>query len=163
MAIFNRTWTWGWGRIGTLWRLALPSMFSMFFHTLFLLWTTVLSRGWENPPCCNVAYLSIVFVVFALVNEWPPARHADEHIPGQRQERRSQRIRRRALMLVLIMSAPVVPLLFRPWSNSFFSLLGGSGDVLSESYRYAFWMVLATPMMSFSLLADAFSGARAIQ
>ncbi len=158
MAIFNRNVDMGaWGVSGTLWRLALPSMFSMFFHTLFHLVDTVfISWLGESSLAAMSLTFPIVFVVFALVNGMATGtttRMSTALGKGRKDEARGYADA--ALMLVLIMSAPVVPLLFRPWSNSFFSLLGGSGDVLSESYRYAFWMVLATPMMSFSLLVDA--------
>ncbi len=158
MAIFDRNVDMGRGSVaGTLWRLALPSMLSMFFHTLFHLVDTVfISWLGESSLAAMSLTFPIVFVVFALVNGMTTGattRVSTSLGKGRKDEAKGYADA--ALILVLALSAPVVPLLFRPWSDSFFSLLGGTGEVLSESYRYAFWMVLATPLMSFSLLADA--------
>ncbi len=158
MAILKRNLDMGAGSVaGTLWQLALPSMFSMLFHTMFHLVDTVFV-SWLGESSLAAMSLSfpLVFVVFALVNGMAvgaTTRMSNSLGKGKQGEARDYADA--ALVLVLVLSTLVMPLLFRRSSNAFFSLLGGSGDVLVESHRYAFWMVLATPLMSFSLVADS--------
>lgn len=141
----------------TIWRLALPSILSMFFHTLFHLVDTIfISWLGESPLAAMSLTFPLVFVIFALVNGMAvgtTTRMSNFLGKGLREE--SQEYANASLILVLILSMPIFPLLLRPVSNSFFAFLGGAGQVLPDSYSYTFWMVLATPMMSYSLLADA--------
>lgn len=158
MPILSRNVDMGGGSVShTIWRLALPSIFSMFFHTLFHLVDTVfISWLGESSLAAMSLTFPLVFVIFALVNGMSvgaTTRMSNSLGKGLHDEAREYA--NAALVLVLILSTPTFPLLFRPASNAFFTLLGGSGNVLPESYSYAFWMVLATPLMSFSLAADA--------
>ncbi|MDO9508260.1 MAG: MATE family efflux transporter [Thermovirgaceae bacterium] len=141
----------------TIWRLALPSIFSMFFHTLFHLVDTIfISWLGESPLAAMSLTFPPVFVIFALVNGMSVgATTRMSNSLGKGLEDDAKKYASAALILVLVLSTPTFPLLFRPASNAFFTILGGSGNVLPESYSYAFWMVLATPLMSFSLVADA--------
>lgn len=158
MPILSRNVDMGGGSVPrTIWRLALPSILSMFFHTLFHLVDTVfISWLGESPLAAMSLTFPLVFVIFALVNGMAVgATTRMSNSLGKGIEEDAREYANAALILVLILSTPTVPLLFRSASNSFFSFLGGSGQVLPDSYSYAFWMVLATPMMSYSLLADA--------
>ena len=158
MALLKRNVDMGAGSVaGTLWQLALPSMFSMLFHTLFHLVDTVfVSWLGESSLAAMSLTFPLMFVIFALVNGMAigtTTRMSNSLGRGQVEE--AHGYADSALILVLILTTPALPLLFRPSSNVFFSLLGGSGDVLSESYRYALWMVLGTPLMAFSLIAES--------
>lgn len=158
MPILSRNVDMGGGSVtSAIWRLALPSILSMFFHTLFHLVDTVfISWLGESPLAAMSLTFPLVFVIFALVNGMAVgATTRISNSLGKGIEEDAREYANAALILVLLLSTPTMPLLFRPASNNFFSFLGGSGKVLSDSYSYAFWMVLATPMMSYSLLADA--------
>ncbi len=158
MALLHRNVDMGRGSVPvTIWRLALPSILSMLFHTLFHLVDTVfVSWLGESSLAAMSLTFPLVFVVFALVNGMAvgSTTRMSQSLGGGR-ENEARHYADAALILVLILSAPVFPLLLRPFSNLFFSFLGGTGQVLPESYSYAFWMVLATPLMSYSLLADS--------
>jgi len=158
MAILKRNVDMGAGSVaGSLWQLALPSMFSMLFHTLFHLVDTVfVSWLGEFSLAAMSLTFPLVFVIFALFNGMAVgATTRMSNSLGKGRQGEAREYADAALVLVLVLTTPVLPLLFRQSSNVFFSLLGGSGEVLVESHRYAFWMVLATPLMSFSLVADS--------
>mgnify|MGYP000966127083 FL=1 len=158
MAILKRNIDMGAGSVaGTLWQLALPSMFSMLFHTLFHLVDTVFV-AWlgESSLAAMSLTFPLMFVIFALVNGMAVGTTTRmSNSLGRGQVNEAQGYADSALLLVLILTTPALPLIFRPSSDAFFSLLGGSGDVLPESYRYATWLVLGTPLMAFSLIADS--------
>lgn len=158
MAILKRNIDMGAGGVaGTLWQLALPSMFSMLFHTLFHLVDTVFV-AWlgESSLAAMSLTFPLMFVIFALVNGMAVGTTTRmSNALGRGRVDEAQGYADSALLLVLILTTPALPLVFRPSSDAFFSLLGGSGDVLPESYRYAAWLVLGTPLMAFSLIADS--------
>ena len=158
MAILKRNIDMGAGGVaGTLWQLALPSMFSMLFHTLFHLVDTVFV-AWlgESSLAAMSLTFPLMFVIFALVNGMAVGTTTRmSNALGRGRVDEAQGYADSALLLVLILTTPALPLVFRPLSDAFFSLLGGSGDVLPESYRYAAWLVLGTPLMAFSLIADS--------
>ncbi|HDQ93409.1 MAG TPA: MATE family efflux transporter [Synergistetes bacterium] len=158
MAILHRNVDMGSGSVpGTIWRLALPSILSMLFHTLFHLVDTIFI-AWlgESSLAAMSLTFPLVFIIFALVNGMAvgATTRMSQSLGGNR-DKDARNYADAALILVLILSTPTLPLLVRPFSDLFFSFLGGSGQVLPDSYSYAFWMVLATPLMSYSLLADS--------
>jgi len=158
MSILSRNVDMGGGSVPrTIWRLALPSILSMFFHTLFHLVDTVfISWLGESSLAAMSLTFPLVFVIFALVNGMAVgATTRMSNSLGKGAQDEAKGYANAALILVLILSTPILPLLSRSASDSFFTFLGGSGQVLPESYSYAFWMVLATPLMSYSLMADA--------
>lgn len=158
MPILSRNIDMGGGSVPrTIWRLALPSILSMFFHTLFHLVDTVfISWLGESPLAAMSLTFPLVFIIFALVNGMAVGTTTRmSNSLGKGLDEQAREYANAGLILVMMLSAPVFPLLLRTISNSFFTLLGGSGQVLGDSYSYTFWMVLATPMMSYSLMADA--------
>jgi len=141
----------------TLFRLALPSIFSMFFHTLFHLVDTVFV-AWlgENAMAAMALTFPVMFITFALVNGMAVgATTRMSSFLGKNQPEEASSEGNAALALVILLAIPITPLVFKPVSNAFFSMFGGGGDVLAETWRYSFWMVLANIPMAFSLLADA--------
>ncbi len=148
----------GAGSVGmTLFRLALPSVVSMFFHTLFHLVDT-LFIAWlgEAPLAAMSLTFPVMFVAFALFNGIAVgATSLMSQSLGAGNERDANALGQTAWLFVLAASLPPLVLLNRDLSQVFFSFLGGNGAVLSESYRYNTWLVLSFPLMAYSLVGDA--------
>ncbi|MGC9490238.1 MAG: MATE family efflux transporter, partial [Thermovirgaceae bacterium] len=140
-----------------LWKLAIPSIASMFFHTLFHLVDTVfVSWLGEYSLAAMSLTFPVMFVLFALINGISVGTTTTvSNQLGTGNEEEAHDFCDASLILLLSLSFIPVPLLFRVVSNNFFGFLGGAGPVLSESYRYSFWMIVGIPPMAFSLLGDS--------
>lgn len=140
-----------------LWKLALPSIFSMLFHTLFHLVDTVFV-AWLGEYALAAMSLTfpVTFIVFALFNGISVgATTTISNQLGAGEEGEAQDFCDASVVLLTLLCIFPLPLLFSGASSSFFGFLGGRGPVLSETYRYSFWMVIGNIPMAFSLLADS--------
>jgi len=140
-----------------LWKLALPSIFSMFFHTLFHLADTVfVSWLGEYSLAAMSLTFPVLFIIFALINGISVGTTTTiSNQLGSGNEGEAHDFCDASLLLLLCLSLIPLPLLFPGVSDGFFGILGGQGPVLSEIYRYSFWMVIGIPPMAFSLLGDS--------
>ena len=146
----------------TLFRLALPSVVSMFFHTLFHLVDTVFIAWLGEAPLAAMSLtFPVMFAAFALFNGISVGSTSlMSQALGAGKEEEAGEIARTAWIFVLAASLPPLVLLDRNLSETFFRFLGGSGPVLAESYRYNAWLVASFPLMAYSLVADSLSAAR---
>lgn len=140
-----------------LWKLAIPSIASMFFHTLFHLADTVfVSWLGEYSLAAMSLTFPVMFVLFALINGISVGTTTTvSNQIGAGNDDEAHDFCDASLILLLSLSFIPVPLLFPGVSDKFFGFLGGTGPVLSESYRYSFWMIVGIPPMAFSLLGDS--------
>ncbi|MFP4481996.1 MAG: MATE family efflux transporter [Thermovirgaceae bacterium] len=140
-----------------LWKLALPSIFSMLFHTLFHLVDTVfVSWLGEYPLAAMSLTFPVMFIIFALINGIAVGTTTTvSNQLGAGNDTEARDFCDASLILLLSLSLIPVPLLFPGISDGFFGFLGGEGPVLSESYRYSFWMIVGITPMAFSLLGDS--------
>jgi putative MATE family efflux protein len=148
----------GSGPVGrTLLRLALPSMASMLFHTLFYLVDTLFIAWLGGAPLAAASLtFPLLFISFALTNGMAVGCTALVSRNLGANDLASARTTARAgLLLTLLLSLTTMPLLYRPFSDIFFEALGGSGTVLEECYRYNSWILLGMPFMAYSILADS--------
>jgi putative MATE family efflux protein len=148
----------GRGRVGTaLFRLALPSVVSMFFHTLFHLVDTVFI-AWLGEASLAAMSLTfpVMFAAFALFNGISVgATSLMSQALGAGKENEAGELAHTAWLLALVASLPPLVLLDRDLSETFFRILGGNGPVLAESYRYNTWLVASFPLMAYSLVSDS--------
>jgi len=148
----------GRGSVGkTLFMLALPSVVSMFFHTLFHLVDTVFI-AWLGEASLAAMSLTfpVMFAAFALFNGISVgATSLMSQALGAGKEDEAGELAHTAWLLALAASLPPLVLLDRGLSEAFFRILGGSGPVLAESYRYNSWLVMSFPLMAYSLVADS--------
>lgn len=148
----------GRGNVGkTLFLLALPSVVSMFFHTLFHLVDTVFI-AWLGEASLAAMSLTfpVMFAAFALFNGISVgATSLMSQALGAGKEDEAGELAHTAWLLALAASLPPLVLLDRGLSEVFFRILGGSGPVLAESYRYNTWLVASFPLMAYSLVADS--------
>lgn len=154
----NRGVDMGSGPVGkTLLRLALPSMASMLFHTLFFLVDTIFIAWLGDVPLAAASLSApLTFASFALANGMAVGCTAlMSRSLGADDLETARTIARAGIILSLLLSLTTMPLLHRPLSDRFFSLLGGEGSLLEECYRYNMWILLAMPLMGYSLLADS--------
>jgi len=140
-----------------LWKLAIPSIASMFFHTLFHLADTVfVSWLGEYSLAAMSLTFPVMYILFALINGISVGTTTTvSNQLGAGNEEEARDFCDASLLLLLSLSLIPAPLLFPGVSDRFFGFLGGTGPVLSESYRYSFWMVIGIPPMAFSLLGDS--------
>ncbi len=160
LALFNRGKVdMGEGHVGlTLFRLAVPSIFSMFFHTLFHLADTVfVSWLGEAPMAAMALTFPLTFIVFALVNGMCVGSTSlmSQHL-GAGEKDEAQAYGNSSLALIIALSTLPLALLYPELSGWFFSLLGGTPEVNAQCYRYIFWIILSFPFMGYSLLCDSF-------
>lgn len=141
----------------TLFRLALPSVVSMFFHTLFHLVDTIfISWLGEAPLAAMSLTFPVMFAAFALFNGISVGNTSlMSQALGAGNSEQAGDMAHTAWWLVLAISIPPLVLLNRVASGHFFTALGGSGNVLLESYRYNAWLVASFPLMAYSLVADS--------
>lgn len=148
----------GQGSVGkTLFRLALPSVVSMFFHTLFHLVDTVfISWLGETSLAAMSLTFPVMFAAFALFNGISVgATSLMSQDLGAGKENEASEMAHAAWFFALAASLPPLVLLDQGLSEAFFRILGGSGPVLGESYRYNTWLVASFPLMAYSLIADS--------
>ena len=140
-----------------LWKLAVPSIFSMLFHTLFHLVDTVfVSWLGEYSLAAMSLTFPVMFIIFALINGSAVGTTTTiSNRLGAGELDEAKRFCDASLFLLILVSVLPMPLLFPRLSDTFFDFLGGTGQVLSESYRYSFWMIIGIPPMAFALLADS--------
>jgi putative MATE family efflux protein len=148
----------GQGSVGkTLFRLAVPSVVSMFFHTLFHLVDT-LFIAWLGEASLAAMSLTfpVIFSAFALFNGISVgATSLMSQALGAGSQNEAGEMAQTAWLLAFAASLPSLALLDRDLCEAFFRLLGGSGPVLAESYRYNTWLVASFPLMAYSLVADS--------
>lgn len=148
----------GRGSVGkTLFMLALPSVVSMFFHTLFHLVDTVFI-AWLGEASLAAMSLTfpVMFAAFALFNGISVgATSLMSQALGAGKENEAGELAHTAWLLALAASLPPLVLLDRGLSEAFFRILGGNGPVLAESYIYNTWLVASFPLMAYSLVADS--------
>lgn len=148
----------GHGSVGmTLFRLALPSVVSMFFHTLFHLVDTIFIAWLGEVPLAAMSLtFPVMFVAFALFNGIAVGTTSlMSQALGAGEEDEAGKMAHTAWIFVLAASLPPLILLDRSTSEVFFRFLGGSGQVLSESYRYNTWLIASFPLMAYSLVSDS--------
>ena len=148
----------GQGNVGrTLLRLALPSVVSMFFHTLFHLVDTIFIAWLGEAPLAAMSLTyPVMFAAFALFNGIGVGNTSlVSRSLGAGNEREASETAQAACQLALLVSIPPMVLLDRELSAAFFTLLGGSGPVLAESYGYNTWLVAGFPLMAMSLVLDS--------
>ena len=149
----------GEGHVGlTLLKLAVPSILSMFFHTLFHLADTVfVSWLGEAPMAAMALTFPLTFIVFALVNGMCVGSTSlmAQHL-GAGEKDEAQAYGDSSLALITLLSLAPLVLLYPSISGWFFGLLGGTPEVNEQCYRYVFWIILSFPFMGYSLLCDSF-------
>lgn len=148
----------GQGNVGrTLFRLALPSVVSMFFHTLFHLVDTVFIAWLGEAPLAAMSLTyPVMFAAFALFNGIAVGSTGlVSRSLGGGNDREAAEMAQAACQLALLVSIPPMVLLDRDLSAAFFTVLGGSGPVLAESYGYNTWLVAGFPLMAMSLVLDS--------
>lgn len=148
----------GSGPVGrTLLRLALPSMASMLFHTLFYLVDTIFIAWLGGAPLAAASLtFPLLFISFALTNGMAVGCTAlVSRNLGANNLASARTTARAGLILTLLLSLTTMPLLYRPFSDIFFAALGGENMVLEECYRYNYWILLGMPLMAYSILADS--------
>lgn len=140
-----------------LFRLALPAIATMLFHTLFHLVDTIFV-SWLGEASLAAMSLTfpVMFVLFALSNGITVGNTTlvSQHLGGERPEE-ARETGRAALTLVLLAGLAFVGLLPRPVSSWFFTLLGATPEVAAECHRYAFWLILGAPLMGMALVTDS--------
>jgi putative MATE family efflux protein len=149
----------GSGHVGsTLLKLAIPSICSMFFHTLFHLADTVfVSWLGEAPMAAMALTFPLTFIVFALVNGMCVGTTSlmSQHL-GAGETEEAAAYGNSSLALVAFLSLIPLALVHPAVSGWFFGLLGGTPEVNEQCYRYVFWIILSFPFMGYSLLCDSF-------
>lgn len=160
MALFRREKIdMGSGHVGsTLLKLAIPSILSMFFHTLFHLADTVfVSWLGEAPMAAMALTFPLTFIVFALVNGMCVGTTSlmSQHL-GAGETEEAAAYGNSSLALIAFLSLIPLALLHPNISGWFFGFLGGTPEVNEQCYRYIFWTILSFPFMGYSLLCDTF-------
>lgn len=141
----------------TLFALALPSMASMLFHTLFHIVDTVfVSWLGEAPMAAMALTFPVAFIVFALVNGIGTGATSliTQNLGADRPEE-SKAYGTSSLSLMLLLSSIALPLLSPRLALPFYESLGGTPEVARECYRYSLWIIASFPFMGFSVFADS--------
>ena len=138
-------------------KLAIPSVLSMFFHTLFHLIDTIFV-SWLGEISLAAMSLSfpLLFVIFAIINGMAVGTTTcvTKEL-GANNTAKAQIFANASLLLILGLSLLPIPLLTSDLSNKFYFILGGKGAVLPECYAYSFWMILGAPLMGLALLGES--------
>lgn len=138
-------------------KLAVPSVLSMFFHTLFHLMDTIFV-SWLGEVSLAAMSLSfpLLFVIFAVANGMAVGTTTcvTKEL-GAKRTKEAQSFANTSFMLILFLSLLPFPLLSPELSDRFYSLLGAKDGVLSECYAYSSWMIIGAPLMGLALLWEA--------
>ncbi len=141
----------------TLFTLALPSMASMFFHTLFHIADTVfVSWLGEAPMAAMALTFPTMFIVFALTNGiGTGATSLITRNLGAGQNDEARAYGSSSLSLILLLSSIALPLLAPRLALPFYEFLGGTAEVARQCYLYSIWLIVSFPFMGFSVFADS--------
>ena len=140
-----------------LFSLALPSMVSMLFHTLYTLIDTVFIAWLGEAPMAAMALIfPAVFAVFALTNGIGTGMTSlvTQHLGADRADE-AKNYGGSSLALILLLSSVAFPLLSPRLSLPFYRFLGGTGEVALQCHRYSLWIIVSFPFMGFTVFSDS--------
>jgi len=135
---------------------AIPSMVSLFFDNLFYLVDTIFV-SWLGTV--SLAALSMAFPLFYIALSVSKSIAMGMMIlvsnaRGGGDKEKADKIILSALPLLLIIIIPLLILALPGPGKFILSLLGAKGDVLKESYEFAFWLILSFPFMGYFLICE---------
>lgn len=138
-------------------RLTIPSMITMFAHTVFHIVDTMFIAWLGTVPLAGMSLMMpVIFVVYALMSGCTiGATTLISKNLGMGRLYRSRYLANAALSLVFLISLFPCMLLIPSIKEHFFSFLGASPEALVYINRYLFWQVWSFPVASWSLLLDA--------
>ncbi|MFH1490493.1 MAG: MATE family efflux transporter [Pseudomonadota bacterium] len=141
----------------TLFRLAVPSMISLFFQNLYSLVDTVFV-SWVGTEA--LAALSISVPVFYLALALAKGVGIGtttlmSHARGRGETDRADSLARYSLTLMFFILSPMLIFALPGPSRMIFGLLGAKGGVRVEVYHYALWMALSFPVMGYVTLCES--------
>ncbi len=148
----------GEGPVGSvLLRLALPAVATMLLHNLFHLVDTVfVSRLGGAALAAMSLTFPVIFVMFALLNGMAVGCTAlMSRFLGEERFPDAQDTARSGCILLLLLCLIPLPLLYRPWGDAFFALIGGHASMLPLCREYMLWLLPSLPFMGITLLGES--------
>lgn len=140
-----------------LFRLAVPSMISLFFQNLYSLVDTMFV-SWLGPT--SLAALSLSVPVFYLALSLTKglcvgATTLMSSAQGEGEIKKADSLAQYSLSLIFVVLCPLLILIIPGPCRFIFSLLGAQGDVRIEVYDYALWLAFSFPVMGYVMLCES--------
>lgn len=147
----------GSGKVSTaLFRLALPSMISLFFQNLYSLVDTMFV-SWVGTTSLAALSLSVPVFFLALALSKGVGIGTTTLMSSARGEgdtEKADAIARYSLTLMLLALCPLLIFTLPGPCRGIFTLLGARGEVRVEVYDYALWLALSFPVMGYVTLCE---------
>ncbi|HPU69552.1 MAG TPA: MATE family efflux transporter [Acetomicrobium flavidum] len=140
-----------------LWSLAIPSVITMFAHTVFHIVDTMFIAWLGTVPLAGMSLmLPVIFVEYALMSGCTiGATTLISRNLGMGRLHRGRYLANATLSLVFLLSLLPCALLVPSVKTLFFSYMGASPEALVHIDKYLFWQVWSFPVAAWTLVLDA--------